>query len=66
MMKAKYALAILVMGFCFDFAGGYFKITHQGGADTILLFAMVLKIVGALLFLYKLWVYPKFQDFLNR
>jgi hypothetical protein len=27
-MKAKHALAILILGFCFDFVGALFKILH--------------------------------------
>jgi hypothetical protein len=64
-MKAKHAITLLVLGYCFDFAGGFLKIIHHSNADTILLIGAMLKIVGALLFVYKLTNYPKFKEFLN-
>jgi len=45
--------------------GGLFKIMHRQGADTILTIAAILKIAGALLFLYKLVTYPTWKEFLN-
>lgn len=64
-MKAKYALVILILGFCFDFIGALFKIMHSREADTILTLAAILKVLGAVLLLYKLITYPKWKDFLN-
>ena len=65
-MKAKHAIAILVIGYCLDFLGGLFKILHTREADFILTVAAFLKITGALFFLYKLVSYPKLKDFLER
>ena len=65
-MKAKHAISLLVFGYCFDFMGGLLKILHRPGADTVLIIAAVLKILGALLFLYKLTNYPKIKDFFNQ
>jgi len=65
-MKAKYAIILLIFGYCFDFIGAFLKITHQPGADTVFLIATILKVIGALLFLYKLTNYPKIKEFLNR
>lgn len=64
-MKAKHGIIILILGYCFDFIGGLFKIMHREGADTILIVATVLKIFGALTLLYKLIIYPKIKDFMN-
>jgi hypothetical protein len=64
-MKAKHAISILVFGYCFDFVGALFKITHRPSADTLLTVAAILKVVGALIFLYKITNYPKFKEFLN-
>jgi hypothetical protein len=64
-MKARHAMAILIFGYCFDFIGALFKIVHRPGAETLFIIAAVMKVVGALLFLYKLTNYPKFKDFLN-
>ena len=64
-MKTKHAIAVLVLGYCLDFIGALFKIIHSPGADTFLTIAAVLKITGALLFLYKLTNYSKIKEFLN-
>ena len=65
-MKAKYALSLLVFGYCLDFIGALFKILHTSQADITLTAAAILKVVGALLFLYKLTNYPKIKDFLDQ
>jgi len=65
-MKAKHALLLFVLGYCFDFMGALLKIVHYPTANTTFLMATALKIIGALLFLYKLLTYPKLKDFLNR
>jgi hypothetical protein len=64
-MKTKHTIILLILGYCLDFLGGLFKILHHQGADSILTVAAILKISGALLFLYKLVTYPKWKDFLN-
>lgn len=64
-MKAKHAISLLVLGYCFDFVAGFLKITHQPNADTVFLIATILKVAGGLLFLYKLLNYPRIKDFLN-
>lgn len=64
-MKAKHSISLLVFGFCLDFIAGLLKILHESGADMLFIVAAVLKVVGALLFLYKLTNYPKFKDFLE-
>ena len=65
-MKAKYAVSLLVFGYCMDFIGGLFKILHIAYADITLTIAATLKVVGALLFLYKLTNYPKVKDFFEQ
>ena len=65
-MKAKYAISLLVFGYCLDFIGGLLKILHTAQADITLTLAAVLKVAGALLFLYKLTNYPKIKDFLEQ
>ena len=65
-MKAKHAIILLVVGYCFDFIGGLRKIMHAPAANTLLIIGTLLKVLGALLFLYKLLTYPKWKDFLNR
>lgn len=65
-MKAKHAIILLIFGYCLDFIGSLFKILHTAQADITLTIAAVLKVVGALLFLYKLISYPKIKEFLER
>jgi hypothetical protein len=65
-MNAKYAISLLVFGYCLDFIGGLFKILHTAEADIMLTIAVILKVLGGLLFLYKLTNYPKIKEFLDR
>jgi len=64
-MKAKHAIILLILGYCLDFWGGLNKILHTPQANILLTVAAILKIPGALLFLYKLVSYPKWKNFLN-
>jgi hypothetical protein len=64
-MKVKHAIALLVLGYCFDFGGALLKIMHHPNANTILIVAVTLKILGALLFLFKIINYPKIREFMN-
>lgn len=64
-MKTKHALILLIIGYCFDFIGALLKILHILAADATLTLAAILKVLGGLLFLYKLLTYPKFKDFLD-
>jgi hypothetical protein len=64
-MKTRYAISMLVFGYCLHFIGAVLKITHHPFADMVFYAAMVLKVAGALLFLYKLLTYPRFRDFLD-
>lgn len=64
-MKVKHAISLLVFGYCLDFAGAVFVIMHRPSAHTLLTFAAILKIMGALLLLYKITNYPKIKEFIN-
>lgn len=64
-MKAKHALLLFVLGLCTDFVGALFKIQHWAHAGTLLIVGMTLKVIGALLFTYKLLTHPKVKEFLN-
>jgi hypothetical protein len=65
-MKAKHAISLLVFGYCLDFIGGLLKILHTAQADITLTVAAILKVLGALLFLYKLTSYPKIKEFFDQ
>jgi hypothetical protein len=64
-MKAKHAIIIFICGYCFDFIGALLKIMHQPKADTVLIIATILKVSGAILFLYKITNYPRIKEFLD-
>ena len=64
-MKIKHAILLLVLGYCCDFIGGVFKILHRAGGDQLFVAGMVLKVVGILLIVYKLFTHPKAKEFLN-
>lgn len=59
----KYALTLLVFGLCLDFIGALLKILHHPFANSLLIIGTVLKVLAALLFLYKVLKHPKFKDF---
>jgi hypothetical protein len=64
-MKTKYAFFIILIGFAVDMVGVLFRITHWSYASQLLAVASVIKIIGSILFLYKLFTYPKFKEFWN-
>jgi hypothetical protein len=65
-MKAKYTILIIVVGYCLDFMGTLFKIQHQGYADTALLIATILKVIGLVLLTYKIIQYEGLKEFMNK
>ena len=64
-MKIKHAILVLVLGYCCDFVGTAFKILHTVYADPLFMLGMVLKVVGLLLVVFKLFTHPKAKEFLN-
>ena len=65
-MKAKHALMLLALGYCFDFIGALFKLEHWEYADQIFIVSTVCKVTGTIVFLLKLLAHPKAKEFLNR
>ena len=64
-MKVKHAIILFVLGYCLDFVGALFKIVHHPNSNIVLTAAVTLKVLGALLFLYKITTYPKIKEFMN-
>jgi hypothetical protein len=64
-MKTKHALLLIAFGFCLDFAGGLLKIMHHPRAELLFIMATILKVIGVLLFVYKLITYPRTKNFMN-
>ncbi len=65
-MKAKHAIIILALGWCFEIVGALLKIMHWYGSSQVFLIATSLMVIGGLLLVYKILTYPKIKDFLNR
>jgi len=63
-MKIKFSIWILVIGYAFDFIGGWMKITHQAPADLTLTMA-VLKVIGLILLAIFFLSHPKVREFLQ-
>lgn len=64
-MKIKHALLLIGIGYCLDILGTLQKILHTYFADTLLIAAALLKVLGVIILLYKLLTHPKAKDFLN-
>ena len=65
-MKAKYTILLIALGYCFDFAGAWAKVTHAPYANQLLLIATCLKVAGVVLLVFKIISYDGFQRFMNR
>lgn len=64
-MKTKHAILIFLLGFLTNLGGAFLKIVHFSNANLFLTIGSAIKIIGAILILYKLFTYPKFKDFMN-
>jgi hypothetical protein len=64
-MKAKHAIILIALGYCFDFAGAWSKITHAYYANNLLLIAVCLKVAGVILLAFKIINYEGFKKFMN-
>ena len=65
-MEAKHTILIIALGYCFDFAGAWSKITHASYADKLLLIAACLKVLGVVLLAFKIISYDWFKRFMNK
>jgi hypothetical protein len=54
-MKIKYAIGILIVGFCITLYGSLQKILHTPSADAFLKIGLGITVVGFILLLYKLF-----------
>jgi hypothetical protein len=64
-MKTRYTIIIFVVGLASFFIGGLLKVLHLQGADEFLIVAIILQVVGVLVFIFKLLSNPKLKEFLN-
>ena len=65
-MKIRHVLIFLVIAFVIGFIGALFKIMHWPGSDVILVAAMVLKVIAAVLLVFKVLSLPEVKKFINR
>ena len=64
-MKTKHTVAIVIAGLLVGFIGSLFKVLHWPFANALLIVAVFLQVMGGILFLYKLFTYPKVKGFLD-
>lgn len=65
-MKVKHILIIFLLAYFFEAAGVHFKIMQLKGAPTLFTIASLLKVISALLGIWKLFTIKDFSNFLNR
>lgn len=61
-MKLKYALAVLGIGYLFDFAGTWMRMVHWPNHFEVLLVATLLKMAGVVLLIMRVLQHPKLRD----
>ncbi|MBL0310561.1 MAG: gliding motility protein GldL [Bacteroidetes bacterium] len=64
-MKNKYAVIIFLVGSMLAVIGALFKMMHWPYANTALLSAMSLQVLGGFIFIIKLFFTEKGKDFLK-
>ena len=64
-MKFIHTIIIFAIGLMAVFIGGTFKVMHLEGANYFLMTGLVLQVLGALLFVYKLLATTVFKKFTN-
>lgn len=65
-MKIKHILILFLLAYIFEVSGVHFKIMHLQGASTLFTISTILKVISALLGIWKLATVKDFSDFLNR
>ena len=64
-MKLKYAIILLIIGYCKEAFGALQKILYTPIADKVLTFSAWFIIVAWLIILFKLLTHPKLKEFIN-
>ncbi len=64
-MKLRYAIILLVIGYCIEAFGALQKIMHTSMADTILSVGIYFVIAAWIIVLLKLLTHPKVKEFLD-
>uniref|UniRef100_UPI00404A174A GldL-related protein n=1 Tax=Flavobacterium sp. TaxID=239 RepID=UPI00404A174A len=64
-MKTKYVLAFFLVGIVLTILGFLFKVMHWPSANILIILGSIFEVIALILFIYKLFTYPKFKDFMN-
>lgn len=64
-MKVKHILILFLLAYIFESMGFHFKIMHLMGASTLLLISSTLKVIAAILGIWKVLTMKNYKDFLN-
>lgn len=65
-MKVKHIVAIFLLAYILEVLGVHFKIMHLTGAPQLFNASTTLKIIAALLGIWKLFTIKDFSNFLNK
>lgn len=65
-MKIKHIIILFLLAYVFEVLGVHFKIMQLQGAPTLFTISTVLKVISALLGVWKLATIKDFSNFLNR
>lgn len=64
-MKVKHIIIIFLLGYILELLGGYFKIMQLMGAREVFTIAISLKVVAAVLGIWKMFTIKNTNDILN-
>ncbi len=65
-MKAKYTILLIALGYCIEYIGSLSRIMHNSEAQTLLVIATILKVFGVIMFAFKVINYEGFRKFMER
>lgn len=64
-MKVKHIIILFLLGYILELLGGYFKIMQLMGAQEVFTVAISLKVVAAVLGVWKMFTIKNSNDILN-
>ena len=64
-MKVKHIIILFLLGYILEVLGGYFKIMQLMGAPEVFTVAISLKVVAAILGVWKMFTIKNSNDILN-
>lgn len=64
-MKVKHILVLFFLAYIFESLGFHFKVMQLMGAPTLLLISSALKVISAILGIWKVLTLKNYKDFLN-